>query len=281
MPTFDKLWKKGVFFILPLFVLTACTGREDVMMELDAQTENAAQTAAVSEAEDAVHTESAFPADERTGADAASTESDLAGMGAASATGNPTGAEMSAERTEEIAAVIYVHICGAVEAPGVYELSAGSRVYEGIAAAGGFREDACEEYVNQAMSLQDGQRLLIPTIEEVETAREEGSLPDLWKSAGMADASGATAVSQAAGTVSAAQAAAAAGGSSGQNGLVNINTASESELCGIDGIGAGKAAAIVRYRQENGNFATIEEIMQVGGIKEGTYEKIKDKITVN
>ena len=65
------------------------------------------------------------------------------------------------------------------------------------------------------------------------------------------------------------------------DGLVNINTASEEELSAIPGIGAGKAAAVVRYRQENGAFASIEDIMKVSGIKEGTYEKIKDKITVN
>ncbi len=71
------------------------------------------------------------------------------------------------------------------------------------------------------------------------------------------------------------------GSSGSSDGLVNINTASESELGNVKGIGAGKAAAIVQYRQENGNFASIEDIMNVSGIKEGTYEKIKDKITVN
>ena len=64
------------------------------------------------------------------------------------------------------------------------------------------------------------------------------------------------------------------------DGRVNINTATESELCSVNGIGASRAAAIVKYRQENGNFASIEDIMKVSGIKEGTYEKIKDMITV-
>ncbi len=153
--------------------------------------------------------------------------------------------------------------------PGVYQLAAGSRVYEGVAAAGGFREDACEDFINQAGILQDGQRLAIPTVEEADAAKAAGSYQALWQedtlntglqepgAAGMADNS-----------------------SGSMNGLVNINTAEENELSAIPGIGAGKAAAIIQYRQENGNFASIEDIMKVSGIKEGTFEKIKDKITV-
>lgn len=163
---------------------------------------------------------------------------------------------------------IYVHICGAVENPGVYELDAGSRVYEVIEAADGFTEEACENYVNQAELLQDGQKISIPTVEEVEQAKAEGSFQETWTSGG-ADGQ----VEQNRST----QTTADTGGSSG---LVNINTATESELCSISGIGASRAAAIVEYRQENGNFASIEDIMKVSGIKEGTYEKIKDMITV-
>ena len=163
---------------------------------------------------------------------------------------------------------IYVHICGAVENPGVYELDAGSRVYEVIEAADGFTEKACENYVNQAELLQDGQKISIPTVEEVEQAKAEGSFQETWTSGG-ADGQ----VEQNRST----QTTADTGGSSG---LVNINTATESELCSISGIGASRAAAIVEYRQENGNFASIEDIMKVSGIKEGTYEKIKDMITV-
>ena len=68
---------------------------------------------------------------------------------------------------------------------------------------------------------------------------------------------------------------------SGPDGKININTASEAQLCEIPGIGATRAAAIVAYRQQSGGFASIEDIMNVSGIKEGTYEKIKDRITVN
>ncbi len=65
------------------------------------------------------------------------------------------------------------------------------------------------------------------------------------------------------------------------DGRININTASEAQLCEIPGIGATRAAAIAAYRQEHGGFSSIEEIMNVSGIKEGTYAKIKDRITVN
>ncbi|MDE5865223.1 MAG: helix-hairpin-helix domain-containing protein, partial [Lachnospiraceae bacterium] len=162
-------------------------------------------------------------------------------------------------------AVIYVHICGAVVNPGVYALDAGSRVFEGIEAAGGFSEEACEDYVNQAEKLQDGQRLIIPTLEEADAVNDDSSYQESWRIDALEAEQ--SAVGEAAPT-------------GNTDGLININTADESELSSIYGIGAGKAAAIVKYRQENGNFQTIQDIMKVSGIKEGTYEKIKDKITV-
>ena len=61
---------------------------------------------------------------------------------------------------------------------------------------------------------------------------------------------------------------------------VNLNTADETELIGLTGIGEAKAKAILTYREENGAFSSIDEIMNVPGIKEGTYEKIKDEIAV-
>ena len=65
------------------------------------------------------------------------------------------------------------------------------------------------------------------------------------------------------------------------DGRININTATQERLCEIPGIGAVRAAAIVSYRQEHGGFTKIEDIMNVSGIKEGTYVKIKDSIRVN
>lgn len=193
--------------------------------------------------------------------------------------------------------VICVHVCGAVARPGVYELQAGSRVYEAVQAAGGFTGQAEQNYVNQAQVLPDGVKLVIPTAEEV-AAVEEAEAGKV--EAGEAEASAAGTKEDAA-QIQAGIVAEEAGGKlqagivaetlpgeagSGKNaqpedGKININTASEEQLCGIPGIGATRAAAIAAYRDSHGGFKKPEDIMQVSGIKEGMYEKIKDSICVN
>ena len=174
------------------------------------------------------------------------------------------GGEQPADST-----VIWVHVCGAVRKAGVYELPAGSRVFEAVQEAGGFAADADESYVNQAQRLSDGAKLVIPTVEQVEEAagdsRTEAGRIGIVEQAG---------VQEAGYGVSAA-------GTGDSDGRININTAPEARLCEIPGIGATRAAAIAAYRQEHGGFSSIEEIMNVSGIKEGTYAKIKDRITVN
>ena len=239
----NNLAKTGILLMFPFFMLTACTGKEEIILVQDAQKEDW-ETGAVLDRESASGT--------------APILSEEDGM---------SEPETKAETVKEDRQTeIYVHICGAVVNPGVYVLEAGSRIFEGIEAAGGFREDACEDYVNQAKPLQDGQRLVIPTVEEMETAKENGIYQDLW----IADADG---LGETIGENAASLA--------NTGGLININTATESELSGINGIGPSKAAAVVAYRQENGRFTSVEEIMKVSGIGEGTYEKIKDKISVN
>lgn len=169
--------------------------------------------------------------------------------------------------------VICVHVCGAVQLPGVYELRPGSRVYEAVQAAGGFTEEADQDYVNQAQELADGVKLVIPTLEEAERALEGKTPADgLQEEAGarigiVADTSFAETES--------------IGQEKDKNGRININTASEAQLCDIPGIGATRAAAIAAYREANGSFQKPEDIMKVNGIKEGMYEKIKDSISVN
>lgn len=163
---------------------------------------------------------------------------------------------------------IYVHVCGAVVNPNVYELPTGSRVYEAVQMAGGFTEDADESYVNQAQTLSDGVKLVIPTIEQTQAMVTENSEVDLVGIVGEQGGVQETAAS-------------AQGETASSDGKININTATEAELCNIPGIGATRAAAIVAYRQEKGGFSAIEDIMNVSGIKEGTYEKIKDSIKVN
>ena len=68
--------------------------------------------------------------------------------------------------------------------------------------------------------------------------------------------------------------------STNENALININTATENELMSLTGIGESKAKAIISYRQENGNFASIEDIKNVTGIGDSIFEKIKNDITV-
>ncbi|MCC8029807.1 MAG: helix-hairpin-helix domain-containing protein [Lachnospiraceae bacterium] len=167
--------------------------------------------------------------------------------------GTSAGSSSDGGDTDE-SSVICVYICGAVRNPGVYEMAEPARVYQLVELAGGLTEDADEQSVNLAQFAEDGQMIWIPTEEE--------------SAAGVAapqEAESGTASSDSAGE---------------ESGKVNINSADISELTTLNGIGETKAAAIVAYREEHGSFQSIEEIMQVSGIAEGTYEKIKDYITV-
>lgn len=140
--------------------------------------------------------------------------------------------------------IIFVDVCGEVLNPGVYQLDEDARVCDAVFAAGGFTKDAARQAVNQARPLKDGEQLVVPSFQDV----EESGL--------------------------------AVNGNGMSDGLVNINTAGENELMSLPGIGATRAADIISYRTEHGNFQSIEDLMQVPGIKEGLYQKIKDKIKV-
>lgn len=154
-------------------------------------------------------------------------------------------------------AVCYVHVCGAVRNPGVYRLSGGARIFEAIELAGGVTEEAYADAVNQAVLVSDGDMIRIPTVEEWE--KQDAGMPNAGKGSG-AD-----------GTISP---------TTYDDGLVNINTADVSLLCTLPGIGETRAEAIIAYRTEHGNFASIEDIQNVSGIKAGLYSKIKDRIKV-
>lgn len=139
----------------------------------------------------------------------------------------------------------YVYLCGAVANPGVYELPAGSRIYEAVQMAGGLAENACEDSINQAEEVSDGQMIKVLTAEEAASEKDSALAEEK------------------------------------ETGRININTADISELMTLPGIGASKAESILSYREEKGGFASVEEIMNITGIKEGVYSKIKDQITVN
>lgn len=151
--------------------------------------------------------------------------------------------------------ICYVYVCGAVKEPGVYALEAGDRIYQAVQAAGGLTEEADFSSVNQAEKVSDGQMIKILTEEE---AGALGETP--------ASVEGGTAVSEQTETE--------------PDGRININLASAEELMTLPGIGRAKADSMISYRENNGGFSSIEEIMQVEGIKEGVFNRLKDSIKV-
>ena len=164
-------------------------------------------------------------------------------------------------------AMIYVDVCGAVANPGVFQLAAGSRVFQAIEAAGGYLPEAALTCVNRAGVLTDRQQLYILTQEEMERQRLD---PAEMSGASDGQMNGSAGTGQNTGMTAQVQ----------QDNRININTADEAQLTTLTGIGATRAQAIIAYREENGPFAAIEDIMNVQGIKEGTFAKIKDEIVV-
>ena len=180
-------------------------------------------------------------------------ESDVEKNSSNSKTESEKGSQGGTDAEEGLPETLYVHVCGAVNAPGVYELKTDARIYEALEAAGGMTEDAAADWINQAEALSDGERIYVPTQEETEESAQ--SVSGRW-----ADPNG------------------NAGGSVSDK--ININTAAKEELMTLSGIGASKAESILKYRQEHGNFQNIEDLKKIEGIKDGVFNKIKDDITV-
>lgn len=153
---------------------------------------------------------------------------------------------------------ITVEVAGAVLAPGVYELPAGARGADAIAAAGGLAPDADAAAVNLARPLQDGEKLVAPTP------------PPLKPAAAVSDAAGAPGL----------DAARSSGANLAGAGLIDINTASAQELESLPAIGPVTAQAIVDHRTANGPFRSVEDLEDVKGIGPSTLDKIRALITV-
>ena len=143
---------------------------------------------------------------------------------------------------------IIVQITGAVPRPGVYALAKGSRVQDAISAAGGFLAEADKTGINLARALDDGEQLEVPYA--------EGGSPVLGTPLPSSTESSSSAE------------------------LIDINTASLAELDSLPGIGPTTAQKIIDYREQNGPFLSKEDIINVSGIGPGTYERLKDLITV-
>ena len=163
--------------------------------------------------------------------------------------------ETKVQQTEGEEEFLYVYVCGEVKSPGVYTLSRGSRVCDLFEVAGGLTENAATDYWNQARLLVDGEMLYVPTIEEAKTRQNSDKDVSLNQSE--------------------------SSDTSDTGGKINLNTASIDQLMQIPGIGEAKAKAIYNYREEHGGFSSIEEVMNIEGIKEGVFSKMKEYIVVN
>lgn len=145
--------------------------------------------------------------------------------------------------------MIYVDIKGAVKVPGIYQLKNQQRIWDALALAGGVSEDADTAQVNYAQKVKDQMIIYVPKKGEAVAQ----SLETLQESAPAQQ---------------------------NQEGKINLNTATEAELQTISGIGAKKAQEIIRFRDEQGPFKTVEELKNVPGIGEKTVERLKDMLTV-
>ena len=174
--------------------------------------------------------------------------------------------ELSDASSEE-AKTLVVHICGAVSAPGVYELPAGSRIIDAVEAGGGFLPEADEACCNLAEEIMDGCQIYIMTKSE---SCADGQAE---KKAGIQTSPDSdmqtTDINVRSNSTTALE-----------NGLVNLNTADVAALMTLPGIGESRAKAIISYREQQGAFTKIEDIMKISGIKQAAFSKIKDKITV-
>lgn len=139
---------------------------------------------------------------------------------------------------------IVVYVTGAVNNPGVIELPADSRIIDAVNKCGGMNESADPENINMAQKVTDGSQIKIPDKSNSDTA------------AGNAPAA------------------------ADKSGRININTADETELDKLPGVGPAMAKRIVEYRQNNGRFQSAEDLKKVRGIGDSKYTALKDKITI-
>ena len=147
-----------------------------------------------------------------------------------------------------------IHVTGAVQVPGVYELQPGQRVADAIDAAGGALADADADALNLAAPVADGDRIAVPTVGE------------------------ASALGGGVGVGHSHAAAASAGAVAGSP--IDINTAGVAELETLPGVGPATAAAIVEHREQHGPYATIDDLEAVRGIGPAKIEAIRDLVTV-
>lgn len=146
-----------------------------------------------------------------------------------------------------------VHVAGCVQVPGVYALPTNARVSDAVNAAGGFSDNAAQDAINLARTLNDGEQVLVPSIEEARSFLQSSGETGNPQNQSLSPSST----------------------------KININLASESQLTALPGIGQATAAKIVADRQENGPFKSPEDLMRVSGIGEKKFESLRSLICVS
>lgn len=157
---------------------------------------------------------------------------------------------------------IVIYVAGAVKNEGIYELDENSRIADCIEKAGGLTDDANIKVINLAFVLEDGMKVYIPKNSEINEVKDETSTY-VSKENGSANTGTTTSKN-----------------TSVKSSKININTANQTDLETLPGIGPSTAQKIINYRKENGKFGSIEDIKKVSGIGESKYSKIKDYITI-
>ena len=185
---------------------------------------------------------------------------------------------------------IFVDIKGAIKKPGVYEMEEDKKVIDVVHLAGGLSEEADTTYVNLAKKITDEMVIIIYTKDQIKKSKTNELLstpssgscvcPKIENDACINNNKKSSSASNNSSKNSSSKATTSKNNTTKTDEPVNINTATKEELQTISGIGEGKAQAIIDYREEFGNFNTIEDILNVSGIGESVYEKIKDHITV-
>ena len=168
---------------------------------------------------------------------------------------NATDDEIEKTNKEDSKNIIIVHVSGAVEREGIIELEDESRIINAIEKAGGLKEDACIKDINLASKVEDGEKIYIPTKDEytqLENNNQNNNLKEISSQKSIIS----------------------------KNNKININTATQTELETLPGIGSATALKIITYRNENGKFKSIEDIKKVKGIGESKFKEIKDLIVI-
>lgn len=167
---------------------------------------------------------------------------------------NQSESQEQSENAEGSEQTIFVHVSGHVKKPGLVELNSNDRVATAIEKAGGANEDANLNSINLAKKCEDGEQINVPSLED---ANNETSASSQNSSSSATSST-----------------------SSSSNGKININTADSAGLQQISGIGPSKAQKIIAYREQNGNFKSVDDLTNVSGIGEKTLASIRDQICV-